>query len=112
MTVAIPATQAPAQRKFGIDISKPVLLAFAAVLFVLIVLPLSWLVFYAFTDKNGALHCRQFRPAVSDADFLDPLLTTFILATLSALICCVVAAPMGWLVARTDMPLRRTVRIW
>ena len=26
------------------------------------------------------------------------------------MICCVVAAPMGWLVARTDMPLRRTVR--
>jgi iron(III) transport system permease protein len=25
-------------------------------------------------------------------------------------ICCLVAAPMGWLVARTDMPLRRTVR--
>ena len=25
-------------------------------------------------------------------------------------ICCVVAAPLGWLVARTDMPIRRTVR--
>ena len=25
-------------------------------------------------------------------------------------ICCLVAAPMGWLVARTDMPLARTVR--
>jgi len=48
---------------------------------------------------------------VSDADFLDPLLITFALATLSALICCAVAAPMGWLVARTDMPLRRTVRL-
>ena len=41
---------------------------------------------------------------MSDAAYLDPLLTTFILATLSALICCVVAAPMGWLVARTDLP--------
>ena len=26
------------------------------------------------------------------------------------MICCIAAAPMGWLVARTDMPLRRTVR--
>ena len=25
-------------------------------------------------------------------------------------ICCAVAAPLGWLVARTDMPIRRTVR--
>ena len=111
MTVAIPATQAPAQRKFGIDWSKPVLLAFAAILCVLIVMPLSWLVYYAFTDKNGAFTVANFYRLVSDADFLDPLLTTFALATLSALICCAVAAPMGWLVARTDMPLRRTVRL-
>ena len=111
MTVAIPATQAPAQRKFGIDISKPLLLAFALILCVLIVMPLSWLVYYAFTDKNGAFTFNNFHRLLTDADFIDPLLTTFIIATLSALICCVVAAPMGWLVARTDMPLRRTVRL-
>src|SRR6202142_2852300 len=111
MTIAIPATPAPAPRKFGIDLSKPVLLVFAAVLCVLIVMPLSWLVYYAFTDKNGAFTVGNFDRLVSDAAYLDPLLTTFALATLSALICCVVAAPMGWLVARTDMPLRRTVRI-
>jgi iron(III) transport system permease protein len=111
MTVAIRATQAPAQRKFGIDISKPLLLAFALILCVLIVMPLSWLVYYAFTGKNGAFTFNNFHRLLTDADFLDPLLTTFIIATLSALICCVVAAPMGWLVARTDMPLRRTVRL-
>jgi iron(III) transport system permease protein len=88
-----------------------VLLVFAAILCVLIVMPLSWLVYYAFTDKNGAFTVANFYRLVSDADFLDPLLTTFALATLSALICCAVAAPMGWLVARTDMPLRRTVRL-
>ncbi|HEY8697525.1 MAG TPA: iron ABC transporter permease [Rhizomicrobium sp.] len=111
MTIAVPATPAPKPRKFGIDVSKPVLLVFAAILFVLIVMPLSWLVYYAFTDKNGAFTVANFYRLVSDADFLDPLLTTFALATLSALICCAVAAPMGWLVARTDMPLRRTVRL-
>jgi len=111
MTVAIPVAQAPAQRKFGIDWSKPVLLAFAAVLCALIVMPLSWLVYYAFTDKNGVFTVGNFNRLVSDASYLDPLLITFALATLSALICCLVAAPMGWLVARTDMPLRRTVRI-
>jgi iron(III) transport system permease protein len=108
---ALASTAPVAKRRFGIDWSKPVLLAFALVLFALIVMPLSWLVFYAFTDKNGAFTVANFGRLVSDADFLDPLLTTFTLATLSALICCVVAAPMGWLVARTDMPLRRTVRL-
>jgi iron(III) transport system permease protein len=101
----------PAPRRFGIDLSKPVLLAFAVVLCVLIVLPLSWLVYYAFTDKTGAFTVGNFHRLVTDVAYLDPLLTTFALATLSALICCAVAAPMGWLVARTDMPLRRTVRI-
>ncbi|MGH6682365.1 MAG: ABC transporter permease, partial [Pseudolabrys sp.] len=108
MTIALPASST---RRFGFDPSKPLLLAFALVLCVLIVMPLSWLVYYALTDKNGAFTFGNFHRLLSDADFLDPLLTTFTLATLSALICCAVAAPMGWLVARTDMPLRRTVRI-
>ena len=80
------------------------LYGFAAVLCVLIVLPLSWLLLYSLTDAKGALTLRQFRPAVHRPAFLDPLITTFIIATTSAIICCVVAAPMGWLVARTDMP--------
>jgi iron(III) transport system permease protein len=111
MTVAIPATPLPERRKFGLDMSRSVLLAFALILCGLIVMPLSWLVYYAFTDKNGAFTVGNFYRLVADAVFIDPMLTTFMLATLSALICCVVAAPMGWLVARTDMPLRRTVRI-
>jgi hypothetical protein len=48
MTIIIPATPAPAPRKVGIDVSKPVLLLFAAILFALIVMPVSWLVFYAY----------------------------------------------------------------
>src|SRR5579864_7704464 len=111
MTIAVPAKPVLKPRKFGVDLSKPVLLVFAAVLCVLIVMPLSWLVYYAFTDKNGALTLGNFHRLISDASYLDPLVTTFTLATLSALICCAVAAPMGWLVARTDMPLRRTVRM-
>src|SRR5207247_9674932 len=42
--------------------------------------------------------------------FLDPMLTTAIIASTSAVICCLVAAPMGWLVSRTDMPGRQTIR--
>jgi len=106
------ATAAPIERRrFGFDLSKPVLLLFAAILCVLIVLPLSWLIYYAFTDKTGAFTIANFHRLVADAAYLDPLLTTFELATFSAIICCAVAAPMGWLVARTDMPLRRTVRL-
>ena len=81
---------------------------FAAILFALIAMPLSWLVFYAFTQQSGAFTLDNFHRLVSDAAFLDPLFTTFVA-------CHLVRAdllrrwrrPMGWLVARTDMPLRR-----
>ncbi|HZQ14329.1 MAG TPA: iron ABC transporter permease [Pseudolabrys sp.] len=111
MPVTIALSERAERRRSGIDLSKPVLFVFAVVLCVLIVMPLSWLVFYAFTDKTGAFTLTNFYRLATDAAFLDPLLTTFALATLSALICCLVAAPMGWLVARTDMPLRRFVRL-
>ena len=108
MTIALPART---ERRFaGIDVSVPVLYGFAAVLCVLIVLPLSWLFLYAFTDKTGALTLANFQRLFTESSFLDPLLTTFIIATSSALICCAVAAPMGWLVARTDLPFSRVIR--
>jgi iron(III) transport system permease protein len=95
----------------GFDFTKLVLYGFALALCLLIVLPMSWLVYYAFTDKNGAFSLQNFVTLVNDPTLLDPFVTTFILAFSTSLICCVVAAPMGWLVARTDMPLRRTVRV-
>src|ERR1700688_4633695 len=76
----------------------------------MILLPLSWLVYYSFVDRSGAFTLSNFTELVTNPIFLDPLITTLIIATSSSVICCVVAAPIGWLVARTDMPLRRTVR--
>ena len=96
-------------RRTRFDPSWPILVGFAAVLCALIVLPMSWLVFFSVTDK-GRFTLDNFAKLVSDPTFTGPLWTTVILATSSAVICCAVAAPMGWLVARTDMPLRRTIR--
>src|SRR6202162_3047679 len=76
----------------------------------LILLPLSWLLYFSVHDRGGALSLGNYVELVTDPTFLDPLLTTLTIAVSSAAICCLVAAPMGWLVARTDMPLRRTVR--
>jgi len=93
-----------------IDWTKPVLWLFAAIMIVLIVLPMSWLAIYAFTDKANHVTLQNFVTLFTDPDFLDPLWTTAIIATCSAIICCLVAAPMGWLVSRTDMPGRQTIR--
>src|SRR6201747_1343692 len=92
------------------DWSRPVLAVVAALLVLLIVMPMSWLALYAFTDKTSHATLQNFVTLFTDPDFLDPLLTTAIIATSSALICCVVAAPMGWLVSRTDMPGRQFIR--
>src|SRR5450432_4675600 len=93
-----------------IDWTRPVLWLFAACLIVLIVVPLSWLAVYAVTDKANHLTLQNFVTLFTDPDFLDPLLTTAIIATTSATLCCLVAAPMGWLVSRTDMPGRQFIR--
>ena len=93
-----------------IDWTKPVLWLFAVCLVVLIVLPLSWLAIYSVTDKANHLTLQNFVTLFTDPDFLDPLVTTAIIAVSSAIICCAVAAPMGWLVSRTDMPGRQFIR--
>ena len=108
MTIALEAGTEPKGRR--IDLCWPILIGFAAILCVLIVLPMSWLAYYSVTDKAGTFTLDNFAQLVSDPAFLDPLVTTLIIATSSSVICCIAAAPMGWLVARTDMPLRRTVR--
>src|SRR5712675_192650 len=104
ITTSIGATKAK------IDWTRPVLWLFAACLVVLIVLPMSWLAVFSVTDKARHPTLQNFVALFTDPDFLDPLLTTAIIATTSAAICCVVAAPMGWLVSRTDMPGRQFIR--
>lgn len=101
------ATTAPKTR---IDWTKPVLSLVAFGMVVLIALPLSWLAIYAFTDKARHPTLQNFVTLFTNPDFLDPLLTTAIIATASAVICCVIAAPLSWLISRTDMPGRQTIR--
>ena len=110
MTIALPAESAVPRRPFKIDLSWPVLVAFAALLCVLIVLPMSWLVYYSVVDKSGALTLDNFATLLTEPEFRAPMVTTLILATSASIFCCIAAAPMGWLVARTDLPFAKAVR--
>jgi iron(III) transport system permease protein len=109
VTIALPV-EAVERHRIRIDLSWPILVIFAAVLVVLIVLPISWLVYYSLIDQSGAYTLDNFRQLVSDPELLNPLTTTLIIAVSSSVLCCLVASPMGWLVARSDLPLRRTIR--
>jgi len=108
MTIALPAARA--SRPYRLDLSWPILILFAAILCVLIILPMFWLLYYSLVDRTGAFTLANFKTLIVDPIFVEPMITTLILAVSSSIICCAVAAPMSWLVARTDMPLRRTVR--
>ena len=114
MTIALSA-QGAERSAFKIDVSMPILIAFAALLCVLVILPVSWLVLYSLTTSDPATNVRaftlgHFHSIFTDPDFLDPLLTTITVAVSSAALCCVIAAPMGWLVARTDLPMTYAIR--
>ena len=84
----------------------------AAALCLLVLLPIGWLVVFAFTDRARNFTLANFRTLFTDPAFVDPLLTTLTIATSVSLICCLVAAPMGWIVARTDMPLAAPSASW
>ena len=51
MTIAVTA---PAARRTRLDLSWPILIGFALILCALIVLPMSWLVYFSFTPE-----CQQ-----------------------------------------------------
>ena len=104
------AAAEPLVRRPFLDASRPILWGCAALLCALIVLPVSWLLVFGFSNSAGAFTFENFRLLATDPSFLEPMVTTLIVAVSSSALCCAVAAPMGWLVARTDVPLGRTVR--
>ena len=53
--------------------SWPVLIAFAALLCVLIVLPMSWLVYYSVVDKDGAFTLANFATLLTEPEFRAPM---------------------------------------
>ncbi|SKA16474.1 iron(III) transport system permease protein [Enhydrobacter aerosaccus] len=93
-----------------VDLSLPIFIGIVVVLVVIIALPMGWLGVFAFSDKAGNATLANFVTLFSDPSFADPLVTTLIIAVSVSLICAAVAAPLAWLVARTDMPLARMVR--
>jgi iron(III) transport system permease protein len=107
MTVALDQPR-PAHRRF--DLSMPLLALLGLFLCALVLLPLLWLGWYSITDNDGALTAGNFVKLASDPSFISPFLTAVGIALSVALASCVVATPLAWLVSRTDMPLRSTIR--
>ncbi len=111
-TRATKATAA-ANRRSSFDGSGLIIAGATALLLVLIVLPIFWLGVFAFSETGGSggWTLSNFSRLFTDATFLDPLLMTLTIAFSVSAVCIVVAAPMAWLVSRSDMPFAATIRI-
>ncbi|MGD0051984.1 MAG: iron ABC transporter permease [Vulcanimicrobiaceae bacterium] len=103
------ATRGGALPRPGFDLSRLLFGAVALVLAVGVLLPVGWLLVTSFSGPHG-FTLANYVQLLSDPTMLKPLWITFLSSTLVALACVAVAVPMGWCVARTDMPLRRLVR--
>src|SRR3954466_12544559 len=112
MSVALPeAPVAVARPHLRVDLLKPVFWLLAAVLAGLVLLPIAWLAYYSVVDKDGHLTVANFAALVADATMRKPFLLAMGMALAVGALSCAIATPLAWLVARTDMPGRRLVRM-
>ena len=110
MTVALPASAPLAKPPFRIDLVRPAFYALAAVLAVLVVLPLAWLGYYSVIDKSGNFTLANFTTLVTEATLRRPFVLAIGMALGVGVLSCVVATPLAWLVSRTNLRGRRVVR--
>ena len=111
MSVALPeAPVSVARPHLRVDLLKPAFWLLAAVLAVLVLLPLAWLAYYSVIDKDGQFTLGNFAALVADATMRKPFLVALAMALAVGAVSCAIATPLAWLVARTDMPGRRLVR--
>ena len=87
------------------------ILALGAILLAaLILIPMGWLAYVSLGGLQGGVTLANYVALVSTPDMLRPLLLSLGVAFAVAAICAVVASPMAWLVARTDLPWKRGFR--
>jgi iron(III) transport system permease protein len=104
--IGVPVARAPR----SMDLFGAVFILLAAVLAVLVVLPLSWLIYTSLVDKSGDFTLANFAMLVTDVTMRRPFLLASAMACAVGVLSCVIATPLAWLVSRTDLPGRRVVR--
>ena len=78
----------------------------------LVLLPMFWLTVTSLRDdKTKAFTLSHYLHFVNDPSFVKPLLTTLWTSAAVGILCVAFAAPMAWLVARTDLPFKRLMRV-
>ncbi|MEQ1937209.1 iron ABC transporter permease [Mesorhizobium sp. CN5-321] len=110
MTTAIVSDTAVSRRRARFDLSTPLFAALAVLLCVLVLLPMFWLGYYALTTKAGSPTLANLARLFTDATIRRAFFISCAMAACVGFFSCVVATPLAWLVARTDMPGQRFIR--
>jgi iron(III) transport system permease protein len=95
-------------RKF--DWSLLAWLLAAVLLGILVLVPLGYLAVSSVQDRAGSFTLQNFRVAYTTRIYLEPLLSSFQLAIVVAVLSTLIGVPMAWAVSRTDMPGRALIR--
>ena len=88
----------------------PFSIGMVILLVVLIGLPMGWLVFTSLVDDTRHFTLAHYRQLFVDPEFVKPLVTTLWTSAAVGVLCLVAAAPMAYLVSRTDLPFKRLLR--
>ncbi|MBV8355971.1 MAG: iron ABC transporter permease [Candidatus Eremiobacteraeota bacterium] len=84
--------------------------AFALALSLLIGVPVAYLAATSFQAAGGGWTLGNYVELLSDPSMVRPFVLTMWISAAVAVACLLVAAPLGWLCARTDLPFRRLIR--
>lgn len=85
--------------------------ATVGLLVVLVVPPLGWLLYLSIRAVEGAgVTLGHYGTVLTQARYLDPIARSLSIGGAVGLLSVALAAPAAWAVARTDMPLRKTIR--
>ena len=104
--------RASVQPRRSVDWTAPFSIAMVVLLAVLVLLPLFWLLVTSFRDSAKAFTLEHYRHLFVDPAFVKPLVTTLWTSAAVGVICVATSAPMAWLVARTDLPGKRLLRVF
>jgi iron(III) transport system permease protein len=82
----------------------------AALLGILVLVPLGYLAVSSVQDRAGSFTLQNFKTAYTTRLYLEPMLRSFQLAIVVAVLSTLIGVPMAWAVSRTDMPGRALIR--
>ena len=81
------------------------------ILATLVLLPMFWLTLTSLRDDSKSFTLAHYYTLFHDPSFLKPLWVTLWTSLAVGALCVAFAGPMAWLVARTDLPLKRWLRM-